>query len=318
MTEELKNKIHNIGIVPVVKLDDASKAAGLAKALIDGGIPCAEVTFRTAAAEQGIKNIVEAYPQMFVGAGTVTSVELAKKAVAAGAKFIVSPGFSEDTVDWCLENNVPIIPGVCTPSDIEKGINRGLDVLKFFPAEASGGVNMLKNFAGPFPNLKFMPTGGINLTNLASYATTENVLATGGSWMVKSNLIENEDWSKITKMCKEAVLALQGFSFAHLGLYDEEKSEETIKMFESFGMETKRGNSSVFMDSDIEIIPTSFTSEKGHIGFYCYDVERSLNYLRNKGFTPDEASYKYNVKGQLTVCYFKEEYSGFAIHLVRR
>lgn len=319
MTEELKKKIHNIGIVPVVKLDDAGKAVGLAKALIDGGIPCAEVTFRTDAAEQSIKNIIAEYPDMFVGAGTVTSVELAKKAVGAGAKFIVSPGFNEATVDWCISNDVPIIPGVCTPSDIEKGISRGLDVLKFFPAEASGGVNMLKNFAGPFPTLKFMPTGGINLSNIASYAQTPNVLATGGSWMVKSDLIENEDWAAITKMSQEAVLTLQGFSFAHLGIYDEENSEKTINMFETLGMATKRGNSSVFMNSDIEIMPNAFKSDvNGHIGFYCYNIERSINYLSGKGFTPDEETFKYNSKGQLTLCYFKEEYSNFVIHLVRR
>ncbi len=318
MTEELKKKLHNIGIVPVVKLDDAKNAVGLAKALLDGGINCAEVTFRTEAAEQSIKNIAEAYPDMFVGAGTVTNVELAKKAVSAGAKFIVSPGFNEDTVNWCITNDIPIIPGVCTPSDIEKGLAKGFDVLKFFPAEASGGVNMLNNFAGPFPNLMFMPTGGINLGNLESYARTKNVLATGGSWMVKANLIENNEWDTITKMCKDAMLALQGFEFAHFAIEDDKNSEATISALSTFGLDIKRGNSSTFASDKIEILPRLFSGEKGHIGFKCNDIERSIEYLKDKGFTPKESSYIYNDNNQLKVCYFNEEVSGFALHLIRK
>ncbi|MGD1819673.1 MAG: bifunctional 4-hydroxy-2-oxoglutarate aldolase/2-dehydro-3-deoxy-phosphogluconate aldolase [Pleomorphochaeta sp.] len=318
MTEELKKKLHNIGIVPVVKLDDANKAVGLAKALLDGGINCAEVTFRTAAAEESIKNIVKVYPEMFVGAGTVTNVELAKKAVNAGAKFIVSPGFNEDTVGWCVANDIPIIPGVCTPSDIEKGLARGFDVLKFFPAEASGGINMLKNFAGPFPNLMFMPTGGINLTNLQDYAKTKNVLATGGSWMVKADLIENEKWDTITDMCKAAMLELQGFEFAHIGIEDDKDSEKTISALQLFGLDLKRGSSSSFVSNYIEVVPSLISAKKGHIGFKCNDIERAIEYLKDKGFTPKESSFKYNDNNQLKVCYFNEEVSGFALHLVRK
>lgn len=318
MTEEMKRTLHNIGIVPVVKLDNADKAVGLAKALLDGGINCAEVTFRTDAAEQSIKNISKAYPEMFVGAGTVTSVDLAKKAVAAGAKFIVSPGFNEATVDWCIENNITIIPGVCTPSDIEKGLARGFDVLKFFPAEASGGINMLKNFAGPFPNLMFMPTGGINLNNLQDYARTSNVLATGGSWMVKADLIENEEWQTITDMCKAAMLELQGFEFAHIGIEDDKESEKTIDMLSLFNLDIKRGASSTFVSDKIEVLPRLFSGKKGHIGFRCNDIERTIEYLKDKGLTPKESSYLYNDKNQLKVCYFNEEVSGFALHLIRK
>ncbi|MGD1822222.1 MAG: bifunctional 4-hydroxy-2-oxoglutarate aldolase/2-dehydro-3-deoxy-phosphogluconate aldolase [Pleomorphochaeta sp.] len=318
MTEELKKKLHNIGIVPVVKLEDANKAVGLAKALLDGGINCAEVTFRTSAAEQSIRNITKEFPQMFVGAGTVTNVELAKKAVSAGAKFIVSPGFNEDTVNWCLQNDIPIIPGVCTPSDIEKGLAKGFDVLKFFPAEASGGINMLNNFAGPFPNLMFMPTGGVNLKNLQSYATTKNVLATGGSWMVKANLIENEEWDTITSMCKDAMLELQGFEFAHVGIEDDNESESTISALQTFGFALNRGSSTAFVSDKIEVVPTLLSGKKGHIGIRCNDIERSIEYLKDKGFTPNESTFKYNDNNQLKVCYFNEEFSGFALHLVRK
>lgn len=318
MTDDLKKKLHNMGIIPVVKLDDADKATGLAKALIDGGINCAEVTFRTDAAEQSIKNIAKAFPKMFVGAGTVTNVELAKKAVNAGAQFIVSPGFNEDTVDWCLENNVPIIPGVCTPSDIEKGLARGFDVLKFFPAEASGGINMLKNLGGPFPNLMFMPTGGINLGNLQSYARTKNVLTAGGSWMVKADLIEKEDWKTITEMSQAAMLELQGFEFAHMGIEDDKDSEKSIDALCTFGFELKRGNTTAFVSDKIEVVPSLFSGKKGHIGIKCNDIERSIAYLKNKGFTPKESSYIYNDENQLKVCYLNEEVSGFALHLVRK
>ena len=318
MTDDLKRKLHNIGIIPVVKLDDSDKAIGLAKALIDGGINCAEVTFRTEAAEQSIKNITSKYPQMFVGAGTVTSVALAKRAVSAGAKFIVSPGFNEATVDWCLENNITIIPGVCTPSDIEKGLARGFDVLKFFPAEASGGINMLKNFGGPFPNLMFMPTGGINLSNLQNYARTKNVLATGGSWMVSADLIEKEDWKTIIDMSKAAMLELQGFEFAHVGIEDDINSEKSIEALSTFGFEVKRGATTAFVSDKIEVVPSLFSGTKGHIGIRCNDVERSIEYLKTKGFTPKEGSYIYDDKNQLKVCYLNGEVSGFALHLVRR
>ena len=319
MHEELFSQIHTIGLVPVVKIDDASKAEGLAGALIKGGLPCAEVTFRTEAAEESIKRITKAYPEMLVGAGTVINLEYAKKAVAAGAKFIVSPGFNPTVVDWCLENNIPIVPGVCTPSDIEQGLARGLTTLKFFPAEASGGIDMLKNLAGPFPQLMFMPTGGINLTNLASYAKQNNVLAVGGSWMVKTDLIESESWDTISQICSEAVLALQGLEFAHMGINNEnaKEAEKAIKGFEALGMMTKRGNSSVFMDTTIEVLPKMYLGKNGHIGFRCFDIERTLAYLAKYGFTVNEDTIARSPKGNIKVCYLNEELSGFAIHLVK-
>lgn len=316
---DLFKLFHNIGLVPVVKIDDAAKAVPLAKAMIKGGLPVAEITFRTAAAEQAIKNITTECPEMLVGAGTVINPELAKKAVSAGATFVVSPGLNEETVKWCIENNVPVVPGVCTPSDVEKGLSLGLDVLKFFPAEASGGVNMLNNLAGPFPQVKFMTTGGISTKNLAEYAKCKNVLAIGGSWMVKPELIESENWDEITRLCEEAVVALQGFEFAHLGINNEnaDKAEETIKMLSVFGFNVKRGNSSAFVSSSIEVLPKMFYGSNGHIGFRCNDIERVLYYLSNKGFTVKEESVQKDDKGKIKVAYINEEMGGFAIHFVK-
>lgn len=204
MNDVLK-KISEVGILPVVVLDDAKDATKLAKALIEGGLPCAEVTFRTDAAEESIKLIAAEYPDMLVGAGTVLSVEQVKRAVNAGAKFIVSPGFDEEVVKYCLDNSIPVTPGVCTPSDVQKGYKLGLDVLKFFPAEPSGGLNMIKAIAAPYTMMKFIPTGGINENNMEDYVKYDRILAIGGSWMVKSSLIKNGEFDKIKDMTAVAV-----------------------------------------------------------------------------------------------------------------
>ncbi|MDY0303146.1 MAG: bifunctional 4-hydroxy-2-oxoglutarate aldolase/2-dehydro-3-deoxy-phosphogluconate aldolase [Sphaerochaeta sp.] len=319
MYDTILSKFQQIGIVPVVKIDDATKAEGLAKAMLDGGIPCIEITFRTAAAEEAIKRVTKAYPEMLVGAGTVINVEFAEKAVAAGAKFIVAPGFNPSVVDWCIERNVPILPGVCTPSDIEAGLSRGLSTLKFFPAEASGGVNMLKNFAGPFPNLTFIPTGGIGLHNILDYAKQPNILAVGGSWMVKPELIEAEDWPAITKLCSDAVAAVQGLEFAHVGINNKNKdeAEKAIALLETFGMVRKDGRGSTFMDTTIEVLPIVFRGEMGHLGFRCLSVERTMSYLATKGLTVNEETIAKDDKGRIKSCYFNETASGFALHLVR-
>ncbi len=317
--EELFTKFHDIGIVPVVKIDDADKAEGLAKAMIEGGLPCAEVTFRTDAAEEAIRRITKAFPEMLVGAGTVINPELAEKAVNAGAKFIVSPGFNPETVKWCIERGIPVTPGVQTPSEIEKALSMGLKVLKFFPAESSGGVKMLKDLSGPFPQVKFMTTGGINQDNLADYAKAPNVLAIGGSWMVKADLIEAENWGEITRLCKEAVIKLQGLTLAHVGinLPDAEAAANVATDFAKLGMEIKEGNSSIFMNKEIEVMKKNYLGKNGHLAFRCYDLERTVYFLKSKGFTVNEETVSRDAKGKMKVCYFNEEIGGFAFHLVK-
>ena len=203
MNDVLK-KIEKIGIVPVVVLNDAKDAEPLAKALCEGGLPCAEVTFRTDAAEESIRIIAEKYPEMLVGAGTVLTVDQVDRAVAAGAKFIVSPGFNPKVVKYCLDKGIPVTPGTQTPSEMEQAIEMGLDVVKFFPAEPAGGLAMIKAVAAPYTMLKFMPTGGINLNNVEEYLKFDKILACGGSWMVKGDLIKAGKFDEITQMTKDA------------------------------------------------------------------------------------------------------------------
>lgn len=198
-------KLEQFGIVPVVVLEDTKDAAPLAKALCDGGLACAEVTFRTGAAEESIRIMTKEFPEMVVGAGTVLTIEQVDRAVNAGAQFIVSPGFNPAVVKYCIEKNIPVTPGVVTPSEMEKAIEMGLEVVKFFPAEPSGGLEMIKAVAAPYTMLKFMPTGGINPKNIVPYLQYEKILACGGSWMVKGNLISEGAFDKITDLTKEAV-----------------------------------------------------------------------------------------------------------------
>ncbi len=203
--EEMMKQIEAMRVVPVVVLEDAKDAEPLAHALCDGGLPCAEVTFRTAAAEESIKRMTAACPDMLVGAGTVLTTAQVDKAVAAGAKFIVSPGFDPEIVDYCLAKNIPVFPGCITPSEIAQAVKRGLKVVKFFPAAQFGGVATIKALAAPYVGLKFMPTGGVSASNLADYLSCKSIIACGGSWMVKGDMIKAGEFDKIREMTAEAV-----------------------------------------------------------------------------------------------------------------
>ncbi|MCR5342666.1 MAG: bifunctional 4-hydroxy-2-oxoglutarate aldolase/2-dehydro-3-deoxy-phosphogluconate aldolase [Butyrivibrio sp.] len=204
MYEEIREKLGKIGIIPVVVLEDAKDAKPLGDALMKGGLPAAEVTFRTDAAEEAIKIMSKEFPDMLVGAGTVLTCEQADRAVAAGAKFIVAPGFNPTVVKHCIEKGYPVAPGVQTPSEMEQAMELGLDFVKFFPAEPAGGLPMIKAVAAPYTNLTFMPTGGINKDNVRDYLGFKKIVACGGTWMVKNDLIKSGDFAKIEDMTREA------------------------------------------------------------------------------------------------------------------
>ena len=202
---QILEQLGTYGIVPVVVLQDAAKAEPLAEALCKGGLACAEVTFRTDAAEESIRIMSEKLPEMLVGAGTVLTTEQADRAVKAGAKFIVSPGLNPEVVKWCQAHEVPVIPGIVTPTEMEQAIGLGLTMVKFFPAEPAGGLKYIRAIAAPYTMMKFMPTGGINPQNVREYLAYDRIAACGGSWMVKNTMIENNEFDRIEELVKEAV-----------------------------------------------------------------------------------------------------------------
>ncbi len=206
---DLLDKLRFLGVVPVVKIDRSEDAVDLGRALLAGGLPCAEITFRTAAAEDAIRRICASLPEITVGAGTVLTVDQAERAVSAGAQFIVSPGLSQKVVDWCLQSMVPVTPGVATPTEIDMALDRGLDILKFFPAEALGGIAMLKAIAAPYGGVRFIPTGGINQENLADYLAHPSVHCCGGSWLAKADLISAGRFDEITKLTRDAMTVVR-------------------------------------------------------------------------------------------------------------
>ncbi|POP34422.1 2-dehydro-3-deoxyphosphogluconate aldolase [Lactonifactor longoviformis] len=313
-------QIQKIGIVPVVVLKDAKDALPLAKALCEGGLPCAEVTFRTDAAEESIRIMSKAFPDMLIGAGTVLTAEQVDRAVAAGARFIVSPGLNPDIVRHCKEKGVPITPGTSSPSDVEQALSLGLDVVKFFPAEACGGLSMIKAMSAPYTNMMFMPTGGISAQNLNSYLAFPKILACGGSWMVKGDLIDAGDFDAIRRLTREAVETMLGFELKHVGIncQNEEEADHTASSFEKlFGFAKKTGNSSVFAGSAVEAMKSPYLGANGHIAIGTNSVARAMHYLESQGFTFNMDSAKYK-RDRMTAIYLNGEIGGFAVHLVQK
>lgn len=318
---DIINQIGAYGIVPVIKIDKVEDALPLAKALCAGGLPVAEVTFRTACAKDAIKTITTALPHMLVGAGTVLTIEQVEAAIEAGAQFIVSPGFNPKVVKYCVDKKIPITPGCTNPSDIEAAIELGLDVVKFFPAEASGGIKMIKALAGPFTNIKFMPTGGINAKNLNDYLSFNKIVACGGSWMVDEALIKSGEFDKITELTKEAVSQMLGFEIAHVGINTpapDEAKTVAAEISNLFNHPAKEGNSSIFVGTGVEVMKTPFLGAHGHIAYKTNYLNRAINYLKAKNIEFDEATAKYDDKGNLASIYIKNEIGGFAIHLLQK
>lgn len=318
---EVLKQISKIGIVPVIKIEDPAKAIPLAKALCDGGLPIAEVTFRTACAKEAIAAIAKEVPQMLVGAGTVLTTQQVDEAVEAGAKFIVSPGLNPTVVKYCVSKNIPITPGCANPSDVEQALECGLEVVKFFPAEAAGGIAMIKAMSAPYGGIKFIPTGGINAKNLNDYLSFGKILACGGSWMVKEDLINNDEFDKITALTKEAVEQMLGFELAHIGINTDsaEAAGAVAKKFaDVLPLPVKEGNSSIFAGSAVEVMKSKGAGCHGHIAFKTNYIDRAVNYLEYRGFQFDQDSAKYDAKGNLAAIYLKEDFGGFAVHLVQK
>ncbi len=315
------DEIQSYGLIPVIKIEDPAQAEPLAKALCDGGLPAAEVTFRTAAAKEAIARMTKAFPDMLVGAGTVLTTKQVDEAVEAGAKFIVSPGLNPKVVSYCLEKGVPILPGCATPSDMEAAIELGLTVVKFFPAEANGGVKSIKAMAAPYTQLRFMPTGGINEKNLLDYLAFPKIIACGGSFMVSEDLLKAGNYAAITELTRGAVRLMLGFELAHIGINaeNEEEAKKGAAMFETlFGFAAKEGNSSVFAGTAVELMKSPYLGKNGHIAIAANSVSRAVAFFERKGVAFNWESAKYDAKQNLKAIYLSEEICGFAIHLVQK
>lgn len=314
-------KISETGIIPVIAIDQVDHAVPLAKALILGGLPIAEVTFRTKAAEEAIRRIASEEPNIVIGAGTVLTCEQVDRAISAGAQFIVSPGFNPEVVDYALSQRILVIPGTATPSEMEKAISHGLSTVKFFPAEQSGGVAYLKAISAPYPGLTFIPTGGINADNLSEYISFEKVLACGGSWMVKKSLIESGNFEAITLLAKQAVNRMFDFQFAHIGI-NADNDQDAIQMAQFFstvfGFDYTVGSSSIFSSSrTFELMKQPGRGANGHLAIHTNSISRATAYIKRMGFDVDEQS-AVTKNGKTIAIYLKGEFLGFSIHLLQK
>jgi 2-dehydro-3-deoxyphosphogluconate aldolase/(4S)-4-hydroxy-2-oxoglutarate aldolase len=319
---KILEELGKTGIIPVIKIDDPGKAVPLARALIAGGIPCAEITFRTAQGEEAIRRIAAEVPECLVGAGTVLTTDQADRAIKAGAKFIVSPGFNPRIVGYCIERGIPVTPGCSNPSDFEQALEAGLEVVKFFPAEQSGGLNYIKAVAAPYTGLTFIPTGGINAANIGSYMAYDRILACGGTWMAGTDLINAGDFNRITALSREAVLTMLGFSVVHFGINaaSEGAAKTGAALFNTlFGFPLKDGNSSVFAGDYLELMKLpGAAGTKGHIAVATNTLVRAQAYLERQGIGFDTGSVKKNADGKINVIFAQDEILGFAWHLVQK
>ncbi|MCM1149116.1 MAG: bifunctional 4-hydroxy-2-oxoglutarate aldolase/2-dehydro-3-deoxy-phosphogluconate aldolase [Butyricicoccus sp.] len=318
---EIVKTISNIGIIPVIAFNSVEEAIPLCKALSDGGLPAAEVTFRTACAEDCIKAISKELPDMLLGAGTVLTTEQADRAMAAGAKFIVAPGYDPNVTQHVIDKGGLMMPGTSTAGEMQQAMNQGCEAVKFFPAEANGGVAMLKNIGAALKTAKWMCTGGVNAKNVNDYLGYDQIIAVGGTWMCKSDMIKAGKWDEITAMCKEAVSTMLGFKLKHVGINcgDAEKAADVAKAFGAiFGMPYKPGNSSDFAGTAVEACKVKKPGTMGHIAVGTNDVDRAIYHLGRQGVKfLDSDKVVDPATGKTKAVYLAEEFGGFAVHLVK-
>ena len=317
---DVLSKMAAAGVIPVVVLDKAEDAVPTARAMIAGGIDVMEITFRTAAAADSIRAVAAEVPEMLVGAGTVINLEQCKLAVECGAKFIVSPGYDEETVAWCVENNIAVTPGCVTPTEIMMAKKHDLKVLKFFPANVYGGLKALKSLSGPFPGTKFIPTGGVNNENVGEFIASPIIHAVGGSWTVPKKEINEGNFEKVTQLCAEARRAVLGFELAHIGINcaDADASMEIAEKFqEAFDFAVKPGNSSNFAGTGVEVMKGPYLGVNGHIAVRTNKMEAAIAELEKRGFRVDLDTAKFK-NDRMTAVYLKNEIGGFAVHLLQK
>ena len=308
------------GLVPVIKVQNAEDAVPLCRALKNGGLPVAEITFRTDAAEEAIRLVHEALPEVLLGAGTVLTCEQADRAWNAGAGYIVAPGLNPTVVRHCTEKGYPVLPGCANPSDIELALSLGLTTVKFFPSEALGGLKMIKAMSAPYGNVRFVPTGGITEKNLPDYLAFPKIAACGGSWMVPEDAIANKDWDKIEKLAREAVQVMLGFEVVHIGMNNADSEtavNEGRKLAALLGWNVQKDTEkSLFVGKQFEVMKSPVRGTHGHIAVATANVERARWHMEQRGFTFDDSTATFTADGRMKFIYLNEEFGGFAIHLL--
>ena len=317
---DVLERIGLAGIAPVVVLEEAERAVPTARAMLEGGMDVMEITFRTDAAPEAIRLIAEQCPEMLVGAGTIITLDQCRQAVELGAKFIVTPGFDQEVVSWCVEHQVPVVPGCVTPSEIMAAMKLGLRVLKFFPAAVYGGLAAMKALSGPFGSVKFIPTGGVNAQNMGELLAAPFIHAVGGSWLCAKADISAGNYQRITDLCAEARQKVFGFEVVHLGINTpgaDDAQAVADQFANAFFFPARVGNSSIFSTDAIEVMKSMYLGRSGHIAVRTNSVDRAVAYLAGKGFTirPETVKRK---GGRMTVAYLEQEFGGFAVHLVQR
>ena len=317
---DILEKLPLAGLVPVIKVDDAQDAVPLCRALAEGGLPVAEITFRTAAAEEAIRLVHEQLPEVILCAGTVLTTDQADRAVKAGAAAIVSPGLNPEVVRWCLEHGVPVCPGTSSPSDIEVALSFGLTAVKVFPAEAIGGLKLIKAMAAPYGSMRFMPTGGVNEANMLDYLAFDKIMCCGGSWMVPGDAVKEKDWARITSLTRSAVDKMLGLELRHVGINSgspEQALADAQAIAALMGWPVREGNSSDFAGTGFECMKKQGRGTHGHIAIGCNSVARAKWHLERRGYAFDEESAVVK-NGKLTAIYLRDEIAGFAFHLVQK
>ena len=317
---DMLEKLSLAGIVPVIKVEDAADAVPLCKALADGGLPVAEITFRSDAAEEAIRRVHEELPEVILGAGTVLTKDQVDRAVNAGATYIVSPGLNPEIVKYCQEKNVPIVPGTGNPSDIEVALSLGLKTVKFFPAEPLGGLKLIKAMAAPYGAVTFLPTGGISESNLNEYLAFNKVIACGGSWMVPADAVANKDWKRIEELTRSAVNKMLGLELKHVGVNSgtPEKAQKDAEMIAKLlGWPLDDHKNATFVGAGFEVMKIPFRGEMGHIAIACNSIKRARWHLERRGFVFDDESAIMK-DGKLRAIYLKDDIAGFAFHLLQK
>ncbi|MCL1965395.1 MAG: bifunctional 4-hydroxy-2-oxoglutarate aldolase/2-dehydro-3-deoxy-phosphogluconate aldolase [Firmicutes bacterium] len=317
---EMIQKLSLAGLVPVIKVEDAADAVPLCKALSDGGLPVAEITFRSAAAEEAIRRVHEELPHVILGAGTVLTPEQADRAKDAGAAYIVSPGLNPQVVTHCQKAGLPIVPGCANPSDIEAALSLGLQTVKFFPAEALGGLELIKAMSAPYGNVTFLPTGGVSEKNLKDYLSFPKVIACGGSWMVPAEAVAAKDWKRIESLTRRAVSLMLGLELRHVGINSaspEQAKKDADMLAKLLELEVKDGNASIFAGTAFEMMKKPFRGTHGHIAIACDHLPRARWHLEKRGFAFDEDTCT-KKNGKPAAIYLRDEIAGFAFHLLQK